>query len=135
MRRALLDTDTISFYLKRHPSVVARVEEYLQEYGGLDFSVVTHYEIRRGLLHVNACEKLTRFEALADNGNVWVVDRRAAEVAADICTDLWKRGEPLDDSDILIASIARSNGLVLVTNNEAHYSRISGLQTENWLTN
>jgi len=96
--------------------------------------VMTLYEVRRGLLHIEAHEKLARFEALADDGTVWVVDRRAAEVAAEICADLWSRGEPLSDSDILLASVAEANGLPLVTNNEFHFSRISGLQTENWLT-
>ena len=43
-----------------------------------------------------------------------------------------KAGTPLDDFDLLIGTTALANALVLVTNNEAHMRRISGIQIENW---
>jgi len=133
MRRSLQDTDTLSFYLKGEPKVVERTAAYLAAFGKLDFSVVTYYEIRRGLLHARATRKLADFEALANLSNVWELDRHSAQEAAAICAELWQRGEPLDDADILIAGIARANGLVLVTNNVQHFARISGLEVENWM--
>jgi len=133
MRRSLLDTDTLSYYLKGEPKVVEQAAAYLAAYGKLDFSIVTYYEVRRGLLHARATRKLADFEALADISHVWMLDRRAGQEAADMCADLWRRGEPLDDADILIAGIARAHGLVLVTNDVQHFSRIAGLELENWL--
>ena len=133
MRRSLQDTDTLSFYLKGEPKVVERAAAYLAAFGKLDFSVITYYEIRRGLLHARATRKLADFETLANLSNVWELDRRSAQEAAAICAELWQRGEPLDDADILIAGIARANGLVLVTNNVQHFARIPGLKVENWL--
>ena len=35
--------------------------------------------------------------------------------------------------DLLIASIALVNNLILVTNNEKEFSRINGLKIENWI--
>jgi predicted nucleic acid-binding protein len=46
---------------------------------------------------------------------------------------LTKAGRPLDDFDIHIASIAMANRGILVTNNQAHFKRISGLNLANWL--
>nr|WP_256528492.1 hypothetical protein [Limnofasciculus baicalensis] len=36
------------------------------------------------------------------------------------------------DFNLLIASIALTEGCVLITNNIRHYDRIPGLQIENW---
>lgn len=39
----------------------------------------------------------------------------------------------IGDADILIAATALVQGLVLTTNNEAHFRRIPGLRVDNWL--
>lgn len=51
----------------------------------------------------------------------------------EIYTALKKEGNLINDSDILIASIVKNHKAILVTNNEEHFSRIKGLQIENWL--
>lgn len=43
------------------------------------------------------------------------------------------RGQLIGDADILIAATALTHGLVLVTNNHAHYNRIGALTVRNWL--
>ncbi|MGE4287776.1 MAG: type II toxin-antitoxin system VapC family toxin [Salinivirgaceae bacterium] len=55
------------------------------------------------------------------------LDLYAAEKAR-----LRKRGEPIDDFDLLIGVSAIANGMVLVTNNESHFSRIKNIEIENW---
>ena len=40
----------------------------------------------------------------------------------------------LDTDILLIAATALGHGIAVVTNNEAHFRRISGLDVENWLT-
>jgi len=54
--------------------------------------------------------------------------------ASDIYADLHRRGQLIGDADILIASTAIEYGLVLATNNVAHFGRIPGLQVDNWQT-
>jgi tRNA(fMet)-specific endonuclease VapC len=52
--------------------------------------------------------------------------------AADIYAALKKLGELISDGDILVAAIAITNNLVLITNNSNHFSRINGLIIDNW---
>jgi tRNA(fMet)-specific endonuclease VapC len=63
MRRGLLDTDMLSYYLKGVPQVVERAREYLAQFGALEFSVVSYYEVRRGLEWAAAHRKVAEFEA------------------------------------------------------------------------
>lgn len=46
---------------------------------------------------------------------------------------LRKRGTPVGDLDLLIASHALYLGWTLVTNNEKEFRRIPGLRVENWV--
>ena len=57
----------------------------------------------------------------------------ALDKAAEIYADLRAAGQLIEDADILITAIALVNDLTLVTNNTAHFSRIVGLQLEDWL--
>ena len=45
-----------------------------------------------------------------------------------------RRGELIEDADILIAASCLVEGIVLVTDNEEHFRRIEKLEIENWLT-
>jgi predicted nucleic acid-binding protein len=39
----------------------------------------------------------------------------------------------IEDLDLLLAATALRQGLTLVTNNQDHFGRISGLRLANWL--
>ena len=60
-------------------------------------------------------------------------DRKAIDNFAMIKAELKKQGKLIDDFDILIAAVALSNDMILVTNNEKHFERIPNLTIENWL--
>lgn len=47
--------------------------------------------------------------------------------------ELEKRGMTIGALDTLIAAHALALGATLVSNNSAHFSRVAGLRTENWL--
>jgi len=133
MRRGLLDTDMLSYYLKGVPQVVDRAREYLAQFGVLEFSVVSYYEVRRGLEWAAAYRKVAEFEAFVDMCIVWDLDRVAAQEAAQISQALRVRGELIEEADILIAGTARARGLVVITHNVRHFRRIEGLEVEDWL--
>lgn len=59
-------------------------------------------------------------------------DDQAASVYSIIRTRLEKSGTPIGPNDLLIASIAVANNLVLVTHNISEFSRVEGLQIEDW---
>lgn len=59
---------------------------------------------------------------------------KAAAHYGDIRADLERKGTPIGVNDLHIAGHARSEGLVLVTNNLREFERIDGLRLENWAT-
>ncbi len=61
------------------------------------------------------------------------MDRSAAMDAAVIRAELEKKGLPIGPYDLLIAGLARSQSMTLVTNNTKEFERIDGLRLENWV--
>jgi len=49
MKKTLVDTNIISAFMRGNPSVVQKVEKYLRFHTTLSVSVITYYEIIRGL--------------------------------------------------------------------------------------
>lgn len=65
--------------------------------------------------------------------NVVDYDAGAAMIYGDIRATLEKQGKTIGPLDMLIAASALSCQLILVTNNEQEFRRISKLKVENWL--
>jgi tRNA(fMet)-specific endonuclease VapC len=59
-------------------------------------------------------------------------DNAAARDYAAIRAPLSHIGQPIGPNDIMIASIARSQGVTLVTHNTAEFSRVPGMLIEDW---
>ena len=55
-------------------------------------------------------------------------DSNQAEIAAEIRSQLKKKGQKIEDFDTLIAAAAIASGSILVTKNTKHFSRIPQLQ-------
>ena len=56
----------------------------------------------------------------------------AGHEAGHIRAQLQRTGKPIGLPDALIAGHARSNGLILVSDNSGEFGRVPGLQHENW---
>jgi len=59
-------------------------------------------------------------------------DDEAALVYGEIRAQLAALGTPIGPNDFQIAAIALANKLILVTHNTREFSRVSGLQLEDW---
>lgn len=59
-------------------------------------------------------------------------DDKAAEVYAQVRADLESRGTPIGPLDTQIAAIALAHNLIVVTHNIREFSRVQGLQIEDW---
>lgn len=59
-------------------------------------------------------------------------DDTCAEVYGKIRRDLANAGTPIGSNDLQIAAIALTNNLILVTHNVREFSRVEGLQIEDW---
>jgi len=78
-------------------------------------------------------DNLARLEVLLSALIILPFDEAAARRFGILKAELEKGGEPLDDMDLQIASIALENDLPLVTNNTRHFNRLNGLRLVNWL--
>lgn len=133
MPPVLLDTDTLSEVMKgRDPQVQQRARRYLASYGCFTFSIITRYEILRGLRAKGAIRQIAAFEERCRKSNVLPLTDEVIIQAANIYADLHQQGQLISDADILIAATALVHDLTLVTENVAHFRRISGLNIEGW---
>ena len=132
MKLSMLDTDVLSEFLRGNPKVIEKVEEHLKEYGFVSLSIITYYEILNGLLYKDARKQLTRFEKFVELNKVVPLTLRMAKTAALIHAELRKKGAEIGHTDTLIAGIALTSELQLVTNNTDHFKRIKGLEIDNW---
>lgn len=132
----LLDTDILSNLMKRTPSStlvakVARVPPEQQFTSSITFGELIYGAHR---LKERTAVLLERIEvALLPNLPVLPFDASAARLYGEIRADLEQRGTPIGDADMRIAAIAISRDLKIVTGNERHFRRVSGLEIENWL--
>lgn len=132
MTPSMLDTDILSEFLRGNSKVTNKVDEHLHEYGFISLSIITYYEILNGLLYKDARKQLTKFEEFVKLNKVISLTMRMAKVAAMIQADLRKKGTEIGHTDTLIAGIAITSELQLVTNNTDHFKRIKGLEITNW---
>jgi tRNA(fMet)-specific endonuclease VapC len=128
----LLDTDILSELLKQHPLVVQRVRSYLAEHARLAFSIITRYELVRGLKAKQAIAQEAAFGLLCQASLVVPLTDQIVERAATLYGDLHRQGALLPDADLLIAATALETQRTLVTNNLSHFQRIPNLIIETW---
>ena len=131
--KVILDTDILSAIMRRQSAVIPTARAYLREHHQFHFSIITQYEILRGLKAKGATRQTATFENFCSRNIIHPLSEETISKAAEIYADLYKRGELIGDADILIAASAMVHGLGIVTNNERHFQRISDLQVENWL--
>lgn len=128
----LLDTDVLSNLMRGQTATVEHARRYLEHHERFTFSIITRYEILRGLKAKDATAQVERFNALCSSSILLPLDERVIEDAATIYAALRKTGSLIGDADILIAATARVHRLVLSTNNQAHFTRIQDLACTNW---
>lgn len=128
-----LDTVTLSEVIKgRDASVLVRAREYLSLQGQFQFSIITRYEILRGLKAKDAFRQAERFEDQCRGSLVLPLIDEIVVQAAEIYGFLHQQGSLIEDADILIAATALVHGLPLVTENASHFNRIPNLVVESW---
>ncbi|THJ19789.1 MAG: type II toxin-antitoxin system VapC family toxin [Nitrospira sp. CG24D] len=128
----LLDTDILSELLKQHPLVLKRVRAYLAEHERLAFSIITRYELLRGLKAKQARAQEAAFALLCQASLIFPLTDQVVDRAATLYGDLHRQGALLPDADLLIAATALDAQRTLVTNNLAHFQRVPNLVIETW---
>ena len=130
MTQYLLDTNTVSHLVRRHPVVALRVVAVPM--ASLCISAITEGELVYGLakrpdatrLHAVAQQFLLRVDVLP-----W--DRAAARRYGALRALMERKGQTLAPLDMQIAAHALSVGAVLVSNDRA-FKQVAGLLLEDW---
>jgi len=131
MRKYLLDTNICIFYLKGKYAL----DRHLNRVGveNCCISEITLAELLYGAENSSNVEKNTQIIKDFAKAITIVPIFNALNVYAKEKALLRKAGRMIDDFDLLIGATAVANDMILVTDNEKHLSRLSGLNIENWV--
>ncbi|MEH1854278.1 MAG: PIN domain-containing protein [Nostoc sp.] len=129
----LLDTNIVSYILKRNVIINQKFREVLRLKQDVFISCITYYEVKRGLLAINATRQLVEFNKFCQVYKILLIDDiEIIERACEIHVDLQRRGLKIQEQDILIAATAIARSLTLVSN-DSDLLRVEGLSLKNWL--
>ena len=132
MLRYLLDTNIVIYVLKRRPAEV--LATFNANASRMAISSITLAELMHGAEKSSrVSENLTAIEDFCSRLVVLPYGSKAAQHYGAIRASLEKLGRPIGVNDLHIAGHARSEGLVLVTNNRAEFERVPALEVENWV--
>ena len=132
MLRYLLDTNIVIYVLKRRPAEV--LTTFHANASRMAISAITLAELLHGAEKSSrVSENLFAIEDFCSRLVVLPYGAKAAQHYGAIRAGLEKLGQPIGVNDLHIAGHARSEGLVLVTNNLAEFERVPALEVENWV--
>ncbi len=128
----MLDTNIVSD-LVRNPQGI--VFDRISKIGGdtLCISIITAAELRYGCARRGSVKLLEQVEAILEGLDILPLDVPADAEYGGIRAEFEAAGKPIGPNDLLIAAHACAIGAVLVTANVGEFSRIGGLDVENWL--
>jgi tRNA(fMet)-specific endonuclease VapC len=129
----LLDTDTCSIHLKRPAGLIHR---FVQHSGGLYIPTIVLGELYTWAFHrKNSTPVIQAIENdLLPSVVMLDFDSDCAKQFGKLRGHLLQQGLSVSRMDLLIASVALTHNLTLVTHNTADYRHIPGLRLDDWLT-
>lgn len=127
----MLDTDMASYVIRGTNPVL--IEKFTRNFSKPCISSITAAELQFGAAKRNSTPLTEKIDAFCELLPVkdWNCD--AALRYGKLRAELEKAGTPLAAMDLLIAASALAEGAILITNNEAHFSKVKHLSIENWL--
>ena len=128
----MLDTNVCIHVIKRKvPKVIANF--LMHDSDDLCISAITYGELMHGVEKSQAVERnraaITLFLSAI---SILPFDSKAAEEYGAVRASLERSGTPIGPMDMLIAGHAKSQGLILVTNNTREFLRVEDLVVEDW---
>jgi tRNA(fMet)-specific endonuclease VapC len=128
----MLDTNICIYVIKRYPQELRDKFNALAEQ--LCVSSVTLGELHYGAeKSVRRVENLTAIEHFVARLDVLPFAEKAAAHYGQVRAELERAGTPCGPHDMQIGGHARSEGLIVVTNNMREFTRMPGVRAENWI--
>jgi len=132
MLKFMLDTNIVIYVIKRRPLEI--LEIFNAHAGQMCISSITLAELLHGVEKSSMIsQNMRKIEDFVSRLEVLPYDSSAASHYGDIRANLEKKGTPIGVNDLHIAGHARSEALILVSNNIREFERVEGLRLENWL--
>ena len=129
----LLDTNICIYIIKKKPEAVIKKFTKLRP-GSVAITSITLSELYYGVVKSSKPnENMIALQEFISPLIVLDFTEQDALFYGKIRADLEKKGKPIGAMDLLIAAIAKSRELMLVTNNLKEFSRITDLKAENWV--
>jgi tRNA(fMet)-specific endonuclease VapC len=132
MLKYMIDTNIAIYTLKNRPDKVRAT--FKKHSGEMCLSSVSMGELIYGAEKSARVENnLSIIEGLGARLKVESFDMKAAMHFGQLRAELAKSGKLIGPYDMMIAGHARALGLILVTNKQREFDRVSGLRVENWV--
>jgi len=130
--RFLLDTNICIYIRRRRPPEI--LQRFLRlQVGEAAISVITFGELIYGAEKSEQHEAAMRqLEELASLLPVLPLPVEAGRSYGALRAELEASGRVIGNNDLWIAAHAKAAKLILVTNNEREFQRVSGLEIQNW---
>lgn len=127
----LLDTNICIYIINaRPPHVLERFRQV--SIGDIGISSITAAELAFGVIKSGSERNRRALEMFFVPLELYPFDAMAVWHYGEIRSDHEQRGEPIGPLDTMIAAHAKALNAVLVTNNSREFSRVQGLNIENW---
>jgi tRNA(fMet)-specific endonuclease VapC len=128
----MLDTNIVIYVIKRRPVEV--LDTFNRHVGQMCISTITLAELMHGAEKSARVEhNMRQVEDFVSRLQVVAYDIKAAAHYGQIRASLERKGTTIGVNDLHIAGHARSEGLILVSNNLREFERVDGLRLENWV--
>jgi len=132
MIKYFLDSNIVIYVMKRRP--IELLETFNQNASRMAISAITMSDLHHGAeKSVRVTQNQEVIEDFASRLEVLPYTEKASQHYGSIRSVLEKSGLVIGVNDLHIAAHARSEGLVLVTNNVRKFERIPALAVENWV--
>jgi len=131
--RYLLDTNTIIYLRRRSPINVRESFAKLRQ-GEAVVSVVTYGELMYGIAKSSRKQAaIATLQEIMQMLPLIHLPGAAGAIYGEIRAELEAKGKIIGNNDLWIAAHALASGLILVTNNEREFVRVTGLKIQNWV--
>ena len=130
--RYLLDTNVCIRYLNRQSEKIHQQLSMKTPEEIMLCSVVKAELIYGAQKSRNPLKSLQKVYSFTDPFISLPFDDKAAEAYGQIRSELERIGMPIGPNDLMIAAIAVTNDLILITHNTSEFGRIDALHIEDW---
>jgi tRNA(fMet)-specific endonuclease VapC len=128
----MLDTNICIYVMKNYPPALRDKFNSLAEQ--LCISCITLGELHYGAeMSARRTENLIAIEHFTARLEVLPFEAKAAMHYGQVRAELERAGALCGPHDMQIGGHARSEGLIVVTNNAREFSRMPGIRVENWV--